>query len=367
MPDLRLNGINPLSYLGVNPYTPVPLILQRRDPTQNDDQNFSLGTMWMNLLTYDLWYLANLEQHVATWVLLSGGNAAIEFIEGNIGGPVGPDANSIINLLNANTTVQISGNPGTNTLTQDFGITNLMLGSDMPAITTATNNIGLGDNAGDTLTSGSNNILLGPNNGSAFAGTESSNILIGSAGVAADNNTLRIGTNGAGAGQQNAAYMAGVYQALVDTNTDEMVVIDANNKLGTTSLSALSWTPTIAFGGASVGVTYAVQEGHYQSIGNLIFFAGGIVLSNKGVSVGNVTIDGLPFTAGALNNVFLGTQALSSVTFPAGRTYAWCAVLASTTTLTIQAGGSGVAQADFTDAEFANNSAISFSGYYFTA
>lgn len=367
MADLRLNGINPLSYLGVNPYTPVPLILQRRDPTQNDDQNFTLGTMWLNTITYDLWYLANLEQRVATWILLSGGAASIEFIQGNIGGPVGPDANSIINFVNANTTVNIAGNPGTFTQTQDFGITNLMLGSSMPAITTATNNVGLGNTTGDTLTSGSNNILLGPANGSAFAGTESSNILIGSAGVAADNNTIRIGTNGNGAGQQNAAYMAGVYQAPVDINTDEIVVMDANHKLGTTSLSSLTWTPVLQFGGASTGITYNVQTGFYQSIGNLIFFAGGIVLSSKGTATGTVSITGLPFVAAGLDNVFLGTQALSSVTLPVGTTYAWCAVLAGTNSLTINSGGSGIMQAGFTDAEFANNSAISFSGYYFAA
>lgn len=74
--DLRLNGLNPLSYVGVNPYTPVPLILQRRDPTPADSQNVSLGTLWLNQNTNGLWYLANLNANVATWILFTGGSGA---------------------------------------------------------------------------------------------------------------------------------------------------------------------------------------------------------------------------------------------------------------------------------------------------
>lgn len=57
-----------------------------------------------------------------------------------------------------------------------------------------------------------------------------------------------------------------------------------------------SFTPAIAFGGASVGVTYSVQTGTYTKIGRLVFFNIAIVLSSRGSSTGSVTIGVLPFT-----------------------------------------------------------------------
>lgn len=58
-----------------------------------------------------------------------------------------------------------------------------------------------------------------------------------------------------------------------------------------------SWTPTIAFGGASVGVTYATQTGSYVKIGQLVFVSLRITLTAKGSSTGAATVGGLPFTA----------------------------------------------------------------------
>ena len=57
-----------------------------------------------------------------------------------------------------------------------------------------------------------------------------------------------------------------------------------------------TWTPVIAFGGASVGITYTTQEGTYTRLGNRVLFQGRIVLSSLGSSTGTVTITGLPFT-----------------------------------------------------------------------
>jgi len=58
-----------------------------------------------------------------------------------------------------------------------------------------------------------------------------------------------------------------------------------------------TFTPAIAFGGASVGITYATQPGSYTKIGNKVFYFIGIQLSSKGSSTGAATITGLPFTA----------------------------------------------------------------------
>jgi hypothetical protein len=56
-----------------------------------------------------------------------------------------------------------------------------------------------------------------------------------------------------------------------------------------------TWTPTIEFGGASVGLTYASQLGRYTKIGNQVTVWFDVRLSAKGSSTGNVTIPGLPF------------------------------------------------------------------------
>jgi hypothetical protein len=60
-----------------------------------------------------------------------------------------------------------------------------------------------------------------------------------------------------------------------------------------------TWTPVLAFGGASVGVTYAAQAGTYTKIGRLVTGRFVLVLSSKGPSTGTATVEGLPFTVGA--------------------------------------------------------------------
>jgi len=65
-----------------------------------------------------------------------------------------------------------------------------------------------------------------------------------------------------------------------------------------------TWTPTIAFGGNSVGVTYSDQRGNYTKIGNRVFISMYLQLANKGSSTGNVSIAGLPFTSSSSTNMY---------------------------------------------------------------
>lgn len=62
-----------------------------------------------------------------------------------------------------------------------------------------------------------------------------------------------------------------------------------------------SFTPSLKFGGASVGMTYGTQQGHYTKIGRQVFISIKIVLTAKGSSTGDATISGLPFTASSNN------------------------------------------------------------------
>ena len=57
-----------------------------------------------------------------------------------------------------------------------------------------------------------------------------------------------------------------------------------------------TWTPAISFGGGTTGITYGRQGGTYTKIGRQVTVFGDIILSNKGTSVGDARITGLPFT-----------------------------------------------------------------------
>lgn len=57
------------------------------------------------------------------------------------------------------------------------------------------------------------------------------------------------------------------------------------------------FTPALAIGGASTGITYTAQVGYCTIIGKRAFVDITILLSNKGALTGNVTITGLPIGA----------------------------------------------------------------------
>lgn len=79
-PSYRLTGINPLAYLGVEPYTPPGMTLQSRRPTIND-ANFNIGQFWIWRQENELWVLVNKNDgNPATWMMLgAGGGGASEF------------------------------------------------------------------------------------------------------------------------------------------------------------------------------------------------------------------------------------------------------------------------------------------------
>lgn len=145
---------------------------------------------------------------------------AVVTITGNTGGAVPPDAAGNIDLVTQNTTVDVAGIPASNLLTINFGIENLILGSDALGITTAVFNAGVGFGSLNSLTSGiqnacvgrvalaslttgSDNIALGYN-AAGYLTTGARNISIGTnanSGTAADtvgNDNIAIGYNASG-------------------------------------------------------------------------------------------------------------------------------------------------------------------------
>lgn len=97
------------------------------------------------------------------------------------------------------------------------------------------NNVCLGDSSGSGLTSGSYNLFLGVNAGTTPT-TQSSNIYLMNVG-AAEANTIRIGTQGTGSGQQSKCWIAGIVGVTTDVNDAIPVLIDSTGQLGTVSSS----------------------------------------------------------------------------------------------------------------------------------
>lgn len=79
----RLDGINPLAYMGVKPSTPTQMVVNRdRRPTANDLQNFQLGTWWIiptrdSAPTNEVWILINKTATAATWIEVDSGGGKV--------------------------------------------------------------------------------------------------------------------------------------------------------------------------------------------------------------------------------------------------------------------------------------------------
>lgn len=100
------------------------------------------------------------------------------------------------------------------------------------AITTGNGeNVCIGFQCGDQITTGEHNTFIGSNSGGSATAASSSNIYLKNVG-AAESNTIRIGTQGNSAGQQDTTFIAGIQGVTPSGGNDGMVIIDTNGQLG---------------------------------------------------------------------------------------------------------------------------------------
>lgn len=123
-----------------------------------------------------------------------------------------------------------------------------------------------------------------------------------------------------------------------------------------------SWTPVVTFGGVSTGITYSTQTGYYVRQGNLVYLECTLVLTSKGAATGTAQITGIPFTdpvgstpPGRLQLVSLAN--MNSITEDPR-------IRVSDDRIVLAENGRG--GANLTDANFANNTNLSFCGWYRT-
>lgn len=370
---------------------------------------------------------------------LVGGLAAIETITGNTGGAISPDSSDNINIVTANSTVKISGNTGTHTLTANFGLSNLLLGSNgsitsggantgyglaaLAATTTGgsnsafgtdsllrnvgggsnssfgsgslvlfnpgssstqTRNSAFGVNSLYNLVTGTDNIAVGSLAGSSYTSSESSNIVIGNTGTISESNVIRIGTQGSGAGQQNKSFMAGVTgvtavgspMAISSTGQMSDLGFGTTGQLLTSNGAGVSptwkpgittggtFTPVLAFGGSSTGITYGIQTGFYTVLANLVFINLEITLTNKGSATGTATISGLPFPVAIDGSNFTLTTFGSNI--PANTFSVWALSSVGNSYVTPQYAvtGSPVTGASWDNTFFNNTTVFRIAGFY---
>lgn len=175
---------------------------------------------------------------------------------------IGADVLSALTTGDSNTVVG-SGSMVAATTSSDnvvMGVQAAISGTDLQQ------NVLIGFSVAQNLINGGNNIAIGAFSGDAWTtGSESDNIYLGSIlsdGVG-ESNTMRLGDDGLGSGQQDAAYMAGVFNRSFGA-TSRLMFIDSNFKVG----SATGANGEIPIGGGTGPVFNTITAGTGISITN---------------------------------------------------------------------------------------------------
>ncbi len=197
----------------------------------------------------------------------------------------------------------------------------------------------------------SNNIALGALAGSTV-GIAGSNIYVANIGTLGDSHQIRIGTQGTGAGQQNACAIAGIRGSSVSGGN--LVEVDSSGNLGdggsTANLVTSTSTPTANQVATFTGTGKAIQNTPVtiSSITGDISTAGNLNLSTdpSTSSAGNVLKNGVLFlhNIGGTTNLFAGENAGSSNTGTQNTGVGFQAVQSNTGTNNVGIGYNALAQ-----------------------
>lgn len=138
---------------------------------------------------------------------------------------------------------------------------------------------------------------------------------------------------------------------------------DGNNILSTYTDQA-TWTPTLRFGESTRGIQYRVQSGVYTRIGNIVFINIRIYLDSKGTATGQAFISGLPVNVAA-EIPAVASSSWDFITFSNGYNSVRAAFLDNTSEMFIDQVGNNVVTTHLTNTNFANNTEIDITGFYF--
>jgi hypothetical protein len=154
-----LNGLNPLSYQGVEPSSPTDYVTDIRDPisgTTRDYAGFDVGDEWENRLTNDVWKLVSKDGGVATWLKFIEGDGDVKYLTDDADTVVNADAAGGIKIAGGELINTVAG-VNTLTLNLDRG-----LDGQIPIAATggATIYANLIEGAGINITNGANSVTI---------------------------------------------------------------------------------------------------------------------------------------------------------------------------------------------------------------
>jgi len=204
--------------------------------------------------------------------------------------------------------------------TINTGSNNSSLGTDsLELLESGDNNVALGKNVLNGILTGSNNLAAGTDAGSSLTATDSSNILLSNVGSAGLNNTIMIGTDGSGAGQQDTTFIVGIH-GVTPAGATQSVIIDANGQLGS-AVTGVTGVLQID-GGANINtvnpngptVTVNLNDAVYIPATNRRWFYGQWIFDDSGVFAIDTTTR---FHTFGTNNIFMGRVA-GNVSLTAG-------------------------------------------------
>ncbi len=148
------------------------------------------------------------------------------------------------------------------------GNSNVSLGTQSSfLLTTGSNNTAVGQGALSLLDTGSNNTAIGIGSGNSYNGAETSNLLLRNEGVTGENNTIRIGEQGTGDGQQDRNFQAGITAVTVAGSAP--VAVASTGQLS--SLGFGTAGEVLTSGGAGVSPTW--QAGGGGGFGSPTYFS----------------------------------------------------------------------------------------------
>jgi len=171
---------------------------------------------------------------------------------------------------------------------------------------------------------------------------------------------------GTSVGTSNAAAIDGA-----GTLTGNVIPFTSTGSIVTTTTQlplefgiAADWVPDLQINGSSTGITYTTQDGRYVKLGNMVFLWANILLSNKGASVGALTISNMPYAPvsdGARKAIAIAEYNQWTAV---GYTQMDMTLNNGTTVANLRKCGSAVAIATVLDTEITNTFQIKFSGFY---
>lgn len=125
---------------GSSTNNPFITVFETRDPTAYDF-NYPVQKRWVNTVNETEYVLLGFTSTptatLANWALIGTGGISIHTVTGNSGGPVSPDDNNNLDFVGDGSSINIIGNPATNTLTA-----NVILPAQYTVLVSDTSSIG---------------------------------------------------------------------------------------------------------------------------------------------------------------------------------------------------------------------------------